>query len=158
MMSAKRQDFSAVSDIMGGIKLPKSVKDHVKNYEIWTKWSEIVGSELSRVTLPTELKGKTLEIHVAHQAWAQQLHFLKPSILGKIRALCPRAGVKDLHFKVGKVELTSSPESTAASRKNSSKENIPVKLSERLEMTLRAIEDPELREVIRLAMCAQKRV
>ena len=159
-MSAKRQDFSAISDIMGGIKLPKSVKDHVKNYEIWTKWVEIVGPELSRVTSPTELKGKTLEIHVAHQAWAQQLHFLKPSILGKIRTLCPRAGIKDLHFKVGKIELTSSSQDSAASsKKNSTKEsqNLPVKLSERLEMTLRAIEDPELRATIRLAMEAQWR-
>jgi hypothetical protein len=154
-MSTRRHDLTSVSDILGGVRLPKSVKDHVKNHEIWSKWFEIVGNELSRVTAPAELKGKTLEVNVAHQAWAQQLHFLKPSILGKIRALCPQAVIKDLHFKVGKIEIIL-PAEIGKQKTSAGVSGQPVKLSERLEMTLRAIEDPELRATIRSAMEAHE--
>lgn len=140
---------STLKDIFAGLRLPKIVKDHLKNHEIWGKWSEIVGPELARVTEPGDLKQKTLTISVAHQAWAQQLHFLKGSILAKIRAICPDAELKDLHFKVSTIQ----PKKLAVRKivKNTSILG-PAALPERLEMTLRAVEDPVLRASIRSAM------
>lgn len=148
---ARRQesDLEGVGYILGGVKLPKTVKDRLKNKELWTKWNEIVGAELSRVTEPAELRGKTLEIKVAHQAWAQQLHFLTPSILGKIKAVCPYAKIEELQFKVGKIEATKP----AAEPWKPPTKKIP--LSERMEMTLRAVNDPDLRASIRKAMEAE---
>ncbi len=154
-MKAKSKEFAPVSEIIGGVRLPKSVKEHLKNHEIWSKWAEIVGPELSRVTSPAEMKTKVLEVHVAHQAWAQQLHFLKPSIIGKIRSVCPSSRVLDLQFRVGKVTPSPLP-----SKKDSlffGKKDTPVQLSERMEMTLRAVEDPDLRATIRKAMEASVR-
>lgn len=150
-MSSSERGFAGVESILGKMRLPKEVKDHLKNHEIWSKWYEIVGFELSRVTYPSELKGKTLLINVAHQAWAQQLHFLKISILGKIRGLCPQSQISDLQFRVGKVIPTAIPELEVPPEKRA----VPARLSERLEMTLRAVEDPDLRASIRKAMEAQ---
>jgi hypothetical protein len=150
-MSQKSKDPSTIKDIFSGLRWPKVVKDHLKNYELWSKWDEIVGIELSRVTQPGDLKQKTLTVSVAHQAWAQQLHFLKASILTKIRAICPDAEIKDLHFKVGMIPVKKP---ATSSKKDLPKGDIGP-LPERLEMTLRAVEDPELRGAIRRAMEAE---
>lgn len=154
-MSSASRDLSSFSDILGGLRLPKQVKDHLKGSEIWGKWEQIVGVELSRLTSPMELKTKVLEIKVAHQAWAQQLQFLKPSILGKIRALCPSTTVKDLEFRVGKIEKRERPEKGQFEKRLKTRS---ARLTERQEITLRAVEDPGLREAIRSAMeAASKR-
>lgn len=154
LLMAPPKDFSAFGDVLGGIRLPKQVKDHLRGNEVWARWKDIVGPELARLTAPSELKLKVLEIQVAHQAWAQQLQFLKPSILAKIKGLCKTCEVKDLRFKVGKIEpvVTSENESFARNIKS-----IPVRLTERQEMTLRSVEDPELRQSIRSAMEAASR-
>jgi len=151
---APPKDFSAFGDVLGGIRLPKSVKDHLRGHEIWARWRDIVGPELARLTIPVELKQKVLEIQVAHQAWAQQLQFLKPSILAKIKGLCKTCEVKDLRFKVGKVEPIAPRVDESFGRKI---KELPVRLSERQEMTLRSVEDPELRQTIRMAMEAALR-
>lgn len=150
-MPAKYGELAGFSDILGGVRLPKAVKDHLKNHEIWSRWVDIVGADLSRVTSPASIDGKTLQVTVAHQAWAHQLHFLSPSILTKVRAICPASGIRELHFRVGAVvPPAASPEEWHI-------ETGPVKLSERMEMTLRAVEDEDLRASIRRAMEASAR-
>jgi hypothetical protein len=151
-MGTKGGQLVGISEILDGVRLPKAVKMHLKNHDLWSRWTEVVGPELSRLTYPSEIKGKTLEITVVHQAWAHQLHFLSPSILNKIRALCPSSGIRDLHFRVGEVKPpTPEPEEWVPDTKS------PVKLTERMEMTLRAVEDDELRTSIRRAMEASTR-
>ena len=148
-MGKRAGEMVGFGEVLSGLKLPKNVKDHLKNHEIWSRWAEIVGPELGRVTSPLELKAKTLTVSVVHQAWAHQLHFLTPSILNKIRAICPGSSIQDLHFRVGPVRVVapvSKKDETPIDRTS------PVKLTERLEMTLRAIEDLELRSVVRRAM------
>ena len=151
-MSNKSAQLVGVSEILGGVRLPKTVKDHLKNHEIWSRWAEIVGDDLTRLTSPAEIKGKTLEITVAHQAWAHQLQFLSPSILNKIRLICPESGIKELHFRVGPIAPLEMPIAEWDIDTSS-----PVELSERMEMTLRAVEDEDLRTCIRRAMEASTR-
>lgn len=151
-MKARKGELKGVGDLIGSVKLPSSVKQHIKNHAIWSKWAEIVGPELYRVTQPQEIKSHTLVVQVTHQAWAQQLHFLKPSILGKIRVQCPDSKLKDLQFRVAQIDRSEDgdpvlPEKPKALSK--------IQLSERQEMTLRAVEDPDLRESIRQAMMAE---
>lgn len=149
-MKRGEDDFSGFSEILRGVRLPKVVRDHLRHHALWAKWPEIVGPELSRVTSPREIKSKSLEISVAHQAWAQQLHFLRGSILNRIRQFCPDAVINDLEFRVGKVKPSLARTPEKVSPKKESKE--AVTLSERQEMTLRAVADPELRRAIRAAM------
>ena len=140
--------WSTISEVLKGVKLAKTVKSHLKHHEVWSKWNAIVGTELGRVTKPSHLRDKALTINVVHQAWAQQLHFLTPSILGKIRNICPHSDIQKLYFQVGPVE---SEEPQAVLNHTEAKLK-SVKLSERLEMTLRSIDDEALRSQIRLAM------
>jgi len=148
----------------------------LRSIDLWARWHEIVGTELSRVTAPKEIKSKSLTITVAHQAWAHQLHFLTPSILNKIRSVCPEIAVRDLFFAVGTVkpmermvasdsprwwhkksgDLEHSGPHRSANLKSTDGEGI-VPLSERQEMTLRAVSDDKLRATIRKAMEASAR-
>lgn len=135
-----------MSRLLENLRLPASVKEHLKHSEVWTRWFEIVGPELSRVTSPLELKSKILFVTVVHQAWAQQLHFLKASLLNKIRLVCEESQINDIQFRVGKVAVVPvRPRSEFRLLKNEP-------LSERQEMTLRAVEDEDLRSSIRRAM------
>ncbi len=139
--------------------MAKSVRNHLKNIDLWAQWTSIVGPELSRVTSPKEVKAKTLVITVAHQAWAHQLHFLSPSILNKIRSVCPHLLIDELYFTVGTVtpKITNLP---SAKQRLTAADKAPAKqtpLSERQEMTLRAISDEKLRLAIREAMKAELR-
>jgi hypothetical protein len=150
-MGRRSSKLSSVSDVLGKMKFSQSVKEHLKNHEIWSKWTEIVGPDLARVTSPLDLRGKILHINVVHQAWAQQLHFLSPSILGKIKSLCQSSKVSELQFRVGKVvPIVSTKVDNSITLKKD------VKLSERMEMTLRAVDDEALRKSIRKAMVAAK--
>lgn len=139
-----------VSEVVDGLRLPAAVKEHLKHSQVWSKWAEIVGPDLSRVTFPLELRARVLIVSVAHQAWAQQLHFLKPSILTNIRSICRDADIKDVQFRVGKVPVQTLKKSNEDAFDKTETKSVP--LSERQEMTLRAVEDPELRESIRRAM------
>lgn len=154
-MDKRKREPSELKSLLGGSRLPRSVKDHVKGHRIWTQWQEIVGPELYRVTAPLEIRSKVLLVQVAHQAWAQQLHFLKPSLMSKIRSFCDETELKDLQFRVGEVKHIAP-----VKRELASEFKVPekkVSLSERQEMTLRAVEDPDLRIVIRRAMEAEAR-
>ena len=93
--SSESRGPEVIGGLFGGLKVAKSVKDHLKSIDLWTHWNDIVGTELSRVTAPKEFKAKSLTIVVAHQAWAHQLHFLTPSILNKIRAEIGRASCRE---------------------------------------------------------------
>jgi hypothetical protein len=152
MTKRKEGQLETLENLMEKIKWPSSVREHMKSHQIWSKWVQIVGAELSKVTAPIEIRSQILWIQVAHQAWAQQLHFLKPSILGKIRSQCPQSKLKDLQFRVGKIELKPL---TKTEKNLVEKSDLIPKLSERQEMTLRAVEDDDLRKCIRLAMEAE---
>lgn len=156
-MKTKARQVHGVSELLGDLKLPSSVQTHLQNHSIWSKWAEIVGPELFRVTTPLEIKGHTLVVQVAHQAWAQQLHFLRTSILGKVRSICGETFLKDLQFRVGTIESKAEPAMKKDEEKTELRSLASIKLSERQEMTLRAVEDPELRESIREAMQAEAR-
>ena len=151
------RNLQGISDIFDTLKIAKAVKSHLRNIDLWTRWNEIVGPELSKVTAPKDIKSKSLTITVAHQAWAHQLHFLSPSILNKIRAVCPEIEVKDLHFVVGTVKPMDRFIPANSKLENADSIVGPAPLTERQEMTLRAVADDRLRSTIRKAMEASVR-
>lgn len=153
-MKARKGQLTGVDELIDNIGLPSKVKTHLKSHKVWSHWQQIVGPELFRVTAPLEIKSHTLVIKVAHQAWAQQLHFLRPSILGKIKTHAGESSIRDLQFRVGDIEPHEYP-TVKENNFDKKKELKQIKLSERQEMTLRAVEDPELRDRIRSAMQAE---
>lgn len=52
--------------------------------EIWSRWSEIVGPELARRTIPEGFRNKTLILAVKSSVWLQELSFVKKRLLERL--------------------------------------------------------------------------
>lgn len=74
-----------------------------KRYSMLTRWEEIVGLRIAKNTRPVRFYREALVVMVRNSVWMQELEFLKPQILEKIRASSPEVEVNDIVFKVGDV-------------------------------------------------------
>lgn len=68
--------------------------------ELVTKWPEIIGPALAKVTSPLKIKGDSLIIVSKHASYSQNISFLSEEIKQKIFALFPqlRPVIKKLNF------------------------------------------------------------
>lgn len=64
-------------------------------------WPALVGECVARFSMAEKLRGDVLIVRVADPLWMQQLGFLKPELLQKLRASFPRLGVRDIYFVRG---------------------------------------------------------
>lgn len=62
-------------------------------------WEEIVGEMMAKNTVPLKVKGRTLYINTKHAIFAQELGFLGPEILKKIKMKFPELGDKIQNIK-----------------------------------------------------------
>lgn len=63
-------------------------------------WPEIAGQELAVYVRVADLRYGLLMLEVSNPAWAQQLHFYKPTILEKIKQVLPDAEISDIKTRV----------------------------------------------------------
>ena len=80
------------------------VKARVKEYNLLKDWDRLVGQQIARQCQPDKLKDGTLFLKVSSSAWMQQLHFMKSMILDKLKTHPEGNSVKDLRFRIGRVE------------------------------------------------------
>lgn len=64
---------------------------------------ETAAGEVAAVTRVGTLRRGTLEIHVANSLQIQELTFRKEELITKLQTALPNAGIKQLKFRVGKV-------------------------------------------------------
>lgn len=67
-------------------------------------WQRVVGEEFARMTQVSALRRGVLEVLVANSLLMQELTFRKEQLLSDLQAAIPDAGVKQLKFKVGRIE------------------------------------------------------
>jgi predicted nucleic acid-binding Zn ribbon protein len=67
-------------------------------------WQRIAGEDLAQVTQVSTLRRGVLEVLVANSLLIQELTFRKEALLADLQAALPEAGVKQLKFKVGRIE------------------------------------------------------
>lgn len=99
-----KSDLTAIKAILARALAQKGLDEKVERYEFVLHWSEIVGETLAKISKPDYIARKVLLVTVAHSAWAQELTFLKPTLLRKL-SLYLRKGdvVEDMVFRVGKI-------------------------------------------------------
>jgi len=52
---------------------------------VFGRWAEIVGTSLAAHTQPLSMRDGALQVGVDDPAWAPELRFLEPQILGRLR-------------------------------------------------------------------------
>ena len=106
-------------------------------------WRRLLGDRLACKSEPERLHARTLTIVVTSSVWAQELSFLAPEILERLR----NAGIEvdTLRWKVGSPKSVSRPASEKA-------RVVPVhQLPTELNQALDAVDDAELRKAIHTA-------
>lgn len=66
-------------------------------------WPDIVGEQVARNSHPARIADGTLTIVTRSNAWCHQLSLLSEQALRAIAARLPKAGVKQLRFRVGRL-------------------------------------------------------
>src|SRR5262245_57817145 len=100
------------------------------------RWRRAVGERIAARTEPGRLRAGVLTVHAASSAWAQELTFLAPDILERVKAL--GLAVSSLRFVV-RPEVRR-PQPRTAPTKPAPKKPLPEDLSARLA----GVGDPEL--------------
>lgn len=72
--------------------------------QLQTAWNEAAGERLAKKTRVGLIRRGTLEVMVSHSVVAQELGFMKPVLLKKLRTLLSDARVRDLRFRVGPLD------------------------------------------------------
>jgi predicted nucleic acid-binding Zn ribbon protein len=67
-------------------------------------WHVAAGEAIGRFTRAGQVKRGMFEVQVANSALLQELTFQKAALLTKLRQELPQEKIKDLRFKVGKVD------------------------------------------------------
>ncbi|MCB0354398.1 MAG: DUF721 domain-containing protein [Bdellovibrionales bacterium] len=77
------------------------LEDKIHRYRFVSHWKEIVGEELAKRSRPERLRGKVLIVAVRNSAWAQEMSFLKNTILKRLnRFLDSDVEIEDVKFVV----------------------------------------------------------
>ncbi|MBV8345125.1 MAG: DUF721 domain-containing protein [Candidatus Eremiobacteraeota bacterium] len=71
-------------------------------------WPDIVGDQVARNSHPSRIAGGTLTVMARSNAWSHQLSLLGEHVLRAVEARVPKAGVKQLRFRVGRLPQTHS--------------------------------------------------
>lgn len=128
--------------------LNKALKDleidvPLKVYSVITAWKEIVGENIASQSQPCLIRNKILFVEVSHSTWIQQLQFLKPKILEKIKDFLGESLIEDIRFRLGKI----SPLPSYKEKREDVK--IDSEILNQIEELLRKIDDEEIKNLLR---------
>lgn len=108
----KKSHLTAANDVLLSLlqvgKLP--ISDQYLRWQIWYKWPEVIGAELSEQCEPVDFfKGK-LTIWVEHSVFIQQLNFIKDSMVDKINAYVGKPWVTSIAFTLNRKKVPTRAE------------------------------------------------
>lgn len=109
------------------------------------RWADMFPEPLSLHMSPSGLKNGELLITVDSPLWLQQLTFFKTEIIKNLSSY----GIRDVRFRVGKVNTTKIRVSQNAQRK---KQSLDCDALQQIEDTVSEIKDIAVKESIRKAM------
>jgi hypothetical protein len=128
----------------------------LRQYEIWTRWAELVGERLAARTQPHSLREGVLSVLVASSAWLNELSFMRGDLVRRINEVIGASTVTAIRLFSGpvralprfvKVEPVQPPPEV----------ELPPEYIAEVEHEMASVEDPTLREAIRGARLAQLR-
>ena len=91
------------ADILGQLMARKGYAQTETANELEASWNRIVGSQWQAKTKVGMIRRGALEIIVSNSAVNQQLDFQKKKILTQLQTQLPKYNLKDLRFRVGRI-------------------------------------------------------
>jgi predicted nucleic acid-binding Zn ribbon protein len=100
--SGIRTDLTRIKGILAKALAGKGLDKKIERYEFILHWESIVGEKLAEVSKPEYISRRALIVRVLHPVWAQELTFMKPTLLRKLAPFLKRGDVvDDMVFRVG---------------------------------------------------------
>jgi predicted nucleic acid-binding Zn ribbon protein len=90
-----REIGKALAALLGEL----GIGPRLKQYEVVERWHELVGEQISRVTVPERMDNGKLFVHVLKATWRNELIFLKAELIAKINQALGQEIVKDIIFR-----------------------------------------------------------
>ena len=100
---AERKGVQAISDVLSSLMARRGyarVQGAEALLEIWRQ----VSGQLAQHTRPGNVSRGVLEVHVANSVVLQELNFQKAALLRQIQQIAPEQKLRDLRFRLGKIE------------------------------------------------------
>lgn len=101
--------FDSFSSILDAVAQRLGLSAKLVEQRIARDWVEIVGDQIAAHTRPEYVRGRRLSVLVDHSVWMQQLSFLKPDLLRRIRVHTGGETVQDLLFRIGDLSRIPLP-------------------------------------------------
>ncbi len=91
-------EAKSLGDLIKEFTKQDNVSFKLRAYQVVGDWEDIVGEAIGRNTEISRVENGILYVKAASAAWRNELVFMKPSILKKIRLNYPDSGVEDIFF------------------------------------------------------------
>jgi predicted nucleic acid-binding Zn ribbon protein len=88
----------AIGEVLENVLQRKGIAKKMAQYTVFEEWRNIVGETIARCAVPQKVQGSTLVVRAKNAAWANELAFMKPQILKKIRESSPDSLIEDIRF------------------------------------------------------------
>jgi predicted nucleic acid-binding Zn ribbon protein len=85
-----------VGAVLGGLLDDLGLAARIEDRRILAEWEDLVGVSLAREARPLGIEKGVLLLAASHPTQANQLTYLKPLILAKIRSRYPTSRVRDI--------------------------------------------------------------
>ena len=86
-----------IAEIFGG--LDDGFVRTVRNCRLVTLWGEVVDAGIARNTEAVKITNHTLYVATSSSAWAQELSFLKKTIIARLNDKAGEEAIRDIKFR-----------------------------------------------------------
>lgn len=100
-MPSEKGHFTEIAQLIDNWFESKNYTQRRRNFDVFHNWNDIVGNDIGRNTEPVKFYNDVLVIKVKNSVWTQELQYLKPQLLEKIRRSFPETKITDLRFRIG---------------------------------------------------------
>jgi hypothetical protein len=148
----------AVGAVIRQLFHERGLEARMRRYKAWQVWEKVVGPQIAARARPARMRDDILEIRVDHPVWMQQLQLMKPKIIARLNAAIGEPLIRDLFLRRGRLETESAPGPVPSSEPRWRTVILSPEESARIEQTVAAMADPELRHQLQELFSRQTRL
>jgi predicted nucleic acid-binding Zn ribbon protein len=108
---AKATSLDSFGAILSGLAKRLGLETRLLELRLQHHWHDIIGEPIASHTWPAQIRFKKLYLVVHNSVWLQQLTFLKPTLLAKVRDAAGTELIGEIVLRVGEIP---SPRSVPA--------------------------------------------
>lgn len=100
---AKATSLDSFGAILSGLAKRLGLETRLVELRLQHQWHDIIGEPIASHTWPTQIRFKKLYLVVQNSVWLQQLTFLKPTLLAKLRDAAGTELIGEIVLRVGEI-------------------------------------------------------